>query len=68
MTYDCWNGIVVLLCVVEELQDIITSDDSGLASENVLASHDCGCVYGIGICVEFRGIFRKSSVDCIGIM
>lgn len=48
MTYDGWNGIVVLLCVVEELQDIITSDDSGLAGENVLASHDCGCVYVIG--------------------
>lgn len=41
--YDRWDGVVVLLCVVEELQDIISSDDSGLAGENVLAAHDCGC-------------------------
>lgn len=41
--YDGWDGVVVLLCVVEELQDIISSDDSGLAGENVLAAHDCGC-------------------------
>lgn len=40
-TYDGWDGKVVLLGVVEELEDIITNDDTGLASEDVLATHLC---------------------------
>lgn len=31
---DGGDGIAVLLCVLEELQDIITSDDTSLAGEN----------------------------------
>lgn len=64
--YDGWDGVVVLLCVVEELQDIISSDDSGLAGENVLAAHDCGCGMYSFMC-GFWGIFIvKSSVDLRG--
>jgi hypothetical protein len=32
----------VLLGVVEKLEDIIANNDTGLAGENVLETHDCG--------------------------
>lgn len=31
---DGGNGVAVLLCVLEELEDIVTSDDTGLAGKN----------------------------------
>lgn len=40
-TYDGWYSEFVFLAIVEELQDIISNDDSGLAAENVLDTHDC---------------------------
>jgi hypothetical protein len=44
-TYDGRNGILVLLGVVEELEDIIANDDTGLAGEYVLGTHDCGLLF-----------------------
>lgn len=31
---DGGDGVVVLLCVLEQLENIVTSDDTGLAGEN----------------------------------
>ena len=31
----------MLLTVVEELENIVTDDDSGLAAENIPDTHDC---------------------------
>lgn len=44
MTYDGWNGKVVLLSVFEKIEDIITNDDSGLSAENVCATHLVDCM------------------------
>lgn len=43
-THDGGDGKVVLLSVVEKLQDIIANDDTGLAGEDVLATHVCEVV------------------------
>lgn len=37
--YDGRDGKALLLGVVEELEDIISNNDTGLAGENVLATH-----------------------------
>ena len=42
MTYNSGDGELVLLSIIEELQDIISDDDTGLACENILDTHDCG--------------------------
>lgn len=42
-TYNGGNGIVVLLCMLEESQDIIADDDAGLSGENVLNTHVDNC-------------------------
>ena len=39
--YNGWNGKVVLLSVVKQLEDVVTVDDAGLAAENVGGTH-CG--------------------------
>lgn len=41
-TYDGWNSKFVLLGVVEELQDIVTDDNTALAGEDVFSTH---CVF-----------------------
>ncbi len=33
---DGGDGIALVLCVLEELEDIVASDDTGLAGENLL--------------------------------
>lgn len=38
-TYNCGNGEDFLVGIVEELQHIVTDDDTGLAGENVLDTH-----------------------------
>lgn len=38
-TYNGGNCEVVLLSIVEELEDIISDDDSGLSAENVKGTH-----------------------------
>lgn len=43
-TYNGGDGKLVLLSVVEKLQDIIANDDTGLAGEDVLATHVCRVV------------------------
>ncbi len=40
VTYDGGDGEVVLLSVIEQLQDIITNNDTALTGENVLDTHD----------------------------
>jgi hypothetical protein len=40
VTYDGGDGKLMLLSVVEQLQDIITNNDTALAGENVLDTHD----------------------------
>ena len=39
--YDGRNSEAVLLGIVEELEDVITDDDTGLARENVFDTHCC---------------------------
>jgi hypothetical protein len=41
-TYDSRNGEVVLLAIVEELENIVTNNNAGLAAEYVLGAHVCG--------------------------
>jgi len=54
VTYNGRDSKVVLLCVIKELEDIVTNDDSGLASEDVLSTHNCVCIFGseYGDCVR----------------
>ena len=40
VTHDGGDGELVLLGVVEQLQDIITNNDTALAGKNVLDTHD----------------------------
>jgi hypothetical protein len=40
-TYDGRNSEAVLLGIVEELEDVITDDDTFLARENVCGTHCC---------------------------
>ena len=41
-TYDGRDSELVLLSIVEELQDIVTDDNTALAGENVFSTH---CVF-----------------------
>lgn len=54
VTHDGGDGKLVLLSVVEKLQDIIANDDTGLAGEDVLATHVCG-----GFCCKLRLYYCK---------
>ena len=46
-THDGRNGVVVLLSVLEQSQDIVTDNDTLLARQNVLDTHiDC-CLVGL---------------------
>lgn len=38
-TYNSWNSELVLLSVVEELQDIVSDNDTGLAGQDILGTH-----------------------------
>jgi hypothetical protein len=40
VTHDGGDGELVLLSIVEQLQDIITNNDTALARKNVLDTHD----------------------------
>jgi hypothetical protein len=40
LTHDGGDGELVLLSIVEQLQDIITNNDTALAGKNVLDTHD----------------------------
>lgn len=44
VAYNGGNSKSVLLSVVEEFEDIIAGDDTGLARENILAGRHIGCV------------------------
>jgi hypothetical protein len=50
---DGGNGIALLLCVLEELEDIVTDDDTGLAGENA------GRVRRVSIAVLARCALRR---------
>ena len=41
-TYDGRNGKLLLASVLEESEHIIADDDTSLAAQNVLGTHDCG--------------------------
>ncbi len=51
-TYNSWDGELVLLSIVEELEDIVANDDTSLAAQNVLDTHacDCSCVIVESVC------------------
>ena len=54
MAYDSWNGKVFLLGILEQVQNIITSDDAGLAGQNVLHTHVCEGKYRYSELVNLR--------------
>lgn len=41
-THDSWDGELMLLSIVEELEHIVADNDAGLAGENILGAHNCG--------------------------
>jgi len=49
ITYNGRNSELVLLGVVEELQHVVTDNDTGFARENIFGTHAC-CfeMYGLG--------------------
>jgi hypothetical protein len=57
VTYDSRDGEIVLLSVIEELQHIVTDNDTGLAGENILDTHDC--------CLDLyeKGLKRSAKVN-----
>lgn len=66
-TYDGRNSEIVLLGVVEELQDIVTDNDTALAGENILDTHDC-CLYSYEVGsdgVVAASARSKRSVGCM---
>lgn len=42
--YNSWDSKLVLLSVVEELEDIVSNNNTGLAAENVESTHNCSCM------------------------
>lgn len=42
--YNSWDSELVLLSIVEELEDIVSNNNTGLAAEDVGGTHDCGCM------------------------
>jgi hypothetical protein len=41
MAYNGGDSELVLASVLEETEDIVTDDDTGLAAEDFLDTHDC---------------------------
>lgn len=42
-SYDRWNCKFMLLAVVEELQNIITDNDTRFATQHISGAHRCDC-------------------------